>query len=98
MYRFCLLSKYSLLSPLPSFHSETKDGQVQAVKNNPAVPTKVLAEIFEWKQSGVDDNDIMTYLLVILLVHGQVSAFLFVYRKLLTDKYVQHIYFTTLRR
>lgn len=59
MYWFCLLSKYSLLSPLPSFHSETKDGQVQAVKNNPAVPTEVLAEIFEWKQSGVDDNDII---------------------------------------
>lgn len=39
------------------FDSEMGDGHIQALKTNPAVPSEILAEIFRWKQSGVDDKD-----------------------------------------
>ena len=36
---------------------EMESGCIQALKENPAVPTEVLAEIFEWKESQVDEDD-----------------------------------------
>ncbi len=38
---------------------ETSNGQLEALRNNPAVSTENLAEIFQWKQSGIDDHDLI---------------------------------------
>ena len=39
------------------FHSEMPDGSIQAVKGNPAVPMRVLSEIWGWKNAGIDTDD-----------------------------------------
>ena len=35
----------------------TTDGQVVAEKSNPAVSTKILTDMLQWKQSGASDED-----------------------------------------
>lgn len=36
---------------------ETKEGQVVAEKNNPAVSSKLLNKILRWKQTGASEDD-----------------------------------------
>lgn len=41
------------------FDPETKDGHVQALRHNPAVPIETLTEILQWKKAGTDDKDVI---------------------------------------